>query len=89
MSICDHCRGAADGKTAYLAFCSVCDKENVSVYDGSVPVDEQRVYVHKFPNTRIRCQGSRKPPVMKHVGHERCDGCPCQHKPPGAWKKGS
>lgn len=89
MSICKHCADAAEGKTVELAYCSVCDKRNVSVYATEVPVDEQRVYVHKFPNTRIRCQGSRKPPVYKRVGHEWCDGCPCQHKPSGAWKKGA
>lgn len=38
--------------------------------------------VHNFPNTRIRCQGSRKAPA---TCHDLCDGCPCQRKPPGTW----
>jgi hypothetical protein len=89
LSICEHCRNAAEGKTAQVAFCSVCDRGRVGIYDTSVPLPEQRVYVHKFPNTQVRCQGSRKPPVMKGVGHARCNGCPCQHRPSGAWNQGA
>ncbi len=88
MAICKSCADGADGKIHEVAYCSVCDRRGIAVYNDHVPLDEQQVYVHKFPNTRIRCQGSRRPPVMKSVGHDRCNGCPCQHKPSGAWKGG-
>lgn len=85
MTICDACARAAAGEGAVLRYCRNCGKQS-SVYATDVPVSEQRVVVHKHANTRIRCQGSRKPPVYRSVLHDWCDGCPCQHRPPGSWK---
>lgn len=88
MTICEHCAAAAEGQGPRLAYCRTCGRR-AKVYRDDAPEDEQAVVVHKHSNTRVRCQGSRKPPVFKHVGHEWCDGCPCQHRPSGSWNKGS
>lgn len=86
--ICEPCVEAAEGRGPRHPYCSNCGRR-ARLYRDDVPEAEQSVYVHKHTNTRIRCQGSRKPPVYLHVGHEWCDGCSCQHRPSGSWNKGS
>lgn len=88
MPICTPCRRAAEGTSAVVRYCSVCGRQGVSVYATEVPLEEQAVVFHKVrPShsvTKVRCEGTGKPPVIRD-GHNRCDGCPCQHKPRGSW----
>lgn len=87
MPICTPCRRAAEGTSAVVRHCSECDREGVSVYATEVPLAEQKVVFHKRITDALeygRCPGSGRPPVIRD-GHDRCDGCPCQHKPRGSW----
>ena len=65
MMICESCASAARGEDALPSRCPVC-KRKISVYRDDIPRTEQRIVVHKFPNTRVRCQGSRKAPASGH-----------------------
>lgn len=76
--ICEGCATAARGEEPERPHCRVCKRE-VAVYKGG----DRSIVIHGFPNTRVRCQGSRKPPA---TGHDLCDGCSCQHKPRGSWQ---
>lgn len=90
MPICEPCRRAASDtpEQAGELFCSWCGRGEVSVYRTDVPLAEQKVFFHKIrPRasvTKVRCPGTGKPPVVRSE-HDRCKGCPCQHKPKGAW----
>lgn len=76
MTICDPCKGERK------RVCSVCGSPR-AVYNDDKSVAEQSVVFHK--NGWERCDGSKRPPVLTHVG---CNGCPCQHRPKGSWNGG-
>jgi hypothetical protein len=85
MTICQPCRNAADGKTANRPHCPVCGRQ-VEVMRTDVPPAEQRLYAHGARGNR--CSGGKGAPVYLGVGHDDCNGCPCQHREKGAWKNG-
>jgi hypothetical protein len=89
--ICDRCRDAADGVDfGPVPVCSHCGQGPVCVYNDSKPVEKQSVVKHKTPgvepgDSRYWCPGSKQPPRLS-TGHDFCNGCACQHRPPGSWK---
>lgn len=94
MPICERCALAASGEDfGPVPVCSVCEQGPVSVYNSAKPIEQQSVVKHKFPGKIVGdfdywCLGSTQPP-KEQTGHDFCNGCPCQHRPPGAWKGGA
>lgn len=88
--ICQNCLDAASGIAPEIPVCSVCGNGPVSVYNDARPTKEQSVVKHKKPGAKAGhwdywCTGSKKPPRWQ-TAHDFCNGCPCQHRPSGAWK---
>lgn len=82
MTVCQPCREAADGTHPETLVCSVCGSPR-AVYNSDRPLGEQSVVVHK--NGWERCPGSTEPPKVR-TGHDKCNGCPCQHRERGSWR---
>lgn len=84
--ICEPCASAADGADLGPAdpVCSACGLLPVALYGNGT------VRFHKFrpPTsvTKVKCPGTGEPPRLLRTGHDFCNGCSCQHKPPGSWK---
>ena len=92
MPICEHCLLAASGEDwGPVPVCSECDNGPISVYNSKRPIETQSVVKHKKPGAKAGdfdywCPGSKRPPRLQ-TGHDFCDGCPCQHRPPGSWNQ--
>lgn len=87
--ICKRCLDAASGADfGPIPVCSVCGQGPMYVYSDAKPLAEQSVVKHKreVPSGKVWCEGSKRPPRLS-TGHDFCNGCPCQHRPPGSWNQ--